>query len=62
VARRLLVTAARRQHIAAVLKIVTHHQLRYIKQHIDPATLEVMLFDLRRGATIDAYLYYRLRD
>jgi hypothetical protein len=55
VAHRLLVTAARRQHVAAVHKMVSHQRLGYIKQHVDAATLEVMLFDLRRHAMSGAY-------
>jgi hypothetical protein len=57
VARRLLVTAARRQHVAAVHKIVTHERLEYIKQHTDAAALEVILFDLHRHAESTAYIF-----
>jgi hypothetical protein len=46
-ARRLLVTAATRQHAAAVLDMSIHKQLGYIHQHVNAATLEVMLFELR---------------
>jgi hypothetical protein len=46
VARRLLVTAATGQHAAAVHEIMTHRQLAYLKEHIDAATLEAMMFEL----------------
>jgi hypothetical protein len=45
VARRLLVTAATRRHVAAVQQM-THQQLGYMKQHVDAATLEAVLIQL----------------
>jgi hypothetical protein len=45
VAHRLLVTAATRWHLE-LQKAVTLQQLGYTKQHIDAATLEVMLIQL----------------
>jgi hypothetical protein len=53
VARKLLVTAATRRHVTAVHKMITYQQLGYMKQHIDAATLQVllMLFEMP-----DAYL------
>jgi hypothetical protein len=55
VARRLLGTAATRQHAAAIHQMVTHQQLEYMTQHIDAATLEVITLDLRDYDNI-AYL------
>jgi hypothetical protein len=50
VARRLVVTAARRQHYDAVYNLVSNQRLAYITQHIDAATLEVILFELQNAS------------
>jgi hypothetical protein len=56
VARRLVVTAARRQHSAAVHEMVTNQRLGFITQHVDAATLEVILFELQDSSYTDMYI------